>query len=102
MSNTATPSVLSAPPELTSTKIGIVVSDACSKTRIVAVEGYFVHPKYGKRIAQESRFHVHDEANVSKKGDRVEIVPCRPMSKTKRFRVVRVTQKSAVSDIVVA
>jgi len=99
MSTTTT--VVSAP-ELTSTKIGLVVSDACSKTRVVAVESYFVHPKYGKRIARESRFHVHDELNASKKGDRVEIVPCRPMSKTKRFRLVRITQKSAVSNIVVA
>lgn len=91
MSNTT----VIASPELTSTKIGFIVSDACNKTRVVAVEGYFVHPKYGKRIARESRFHVHDELNASKKGDRVEIAPCRPMSKTKRFRIVRVVQKAS-------
>lgn len=90
-------------PELTSTKIGVVVSDARNKTRTVAIETYFVHPKYGKRIAREARFHVHDETNVSQKGDRVEIVPCRPLSKTKRFRLVRVIQKGAVQlDALVA
>lgn len=99
MSNTA---VIQAP-ELTSTKIGVVVSDARNKTRTVAVDTYFVHPKYGKRIAREARFHAHDELNSSKKGDRVEIVPCRPMSKTKRFRVVRIVQKGAVQvDAIVA
>lgn len=79
-----------ATPELTSTQIGVVVGDKRSKTRTVSVESYFVHPKYGKRIARERRFHVHDEANASKAGDRVEIAPCRPLSKTKRHRVVRV------------
>ena len=92
MTNTVT----NQAPELTSTKIGIVVSDARNKTRTVAVDSYFVHPKYGKRIAREARFHAHDETNESKKGDRVEIVPCRPMSKTKRFRIVRVVLKGAV------
>ncbi len=85
-------------PALISTKIGVVVSDARNKTRTVAVEAYFVHPKYGKRIAREVRFHIHDELNASQNGDRVEIVPCRPMSKTKRFRLVRVVQKGAVQN----
>jgi len=90
-------------PELSATKIGVVVSDARNKTRTVAIDTYFVHPKYGKRIAREARFHVHDEANASQKGDRVEIVPCRPMSKTKRFRLVRIVQKGAVQvDALVA
>ena len=90
-------------PELTSTKIGVVVSDARNKTRTVAIESYFIHPKYGKRIAREARFHAHDELNASKKGDRVEIVPCRPMSKTKRFRLVRIVQKGTLQvDALVA
>ncbi len=52
------------------------------------------HPKYGKYIRRRTVVVVHDEGNESQVGDRVEIIPCRPMSKTKRWKVVRVVEKS--------
>lgn len=77
-----------------STTIGIVTSDKRDKTRKVAVEYQEVHPKYGKRLRREQTFHVHDEENASGLGDRVEIARCRPLSKTKTFRLVRIVEKA--------
>ncbi len=77
-------------------KTGKVVSDKRDKTRKVEV-GYLTRvPKYGKYIKRKSVFHVHDEANTSKLGDIIEIVPCRPMSKTKSWRFVRIVEASPV------
>ncbi len=75
---------------LTGTKIGVVVSDARHKTRTVAVDYQQKHPKYGKYLHRSTKFHVHDEGNDAKMGDRVEIARCRPISKTKSWRLVRV------------
>ena len=71
-------------------KIGTVVSDKRDKTRKVQVDYQVKHPKYGKYIRQRTMFHVHDEANASKVGDQIEIAPCRPLSKTKSWRMVRI------------
>lgn len=81
---------------LTGTKIGIVVSDKRDKSRTVAVNYQARHGKYGKYLQRTTRFQVHDEKNESRKGDRVEITPCRPMSKTKSWRLVRVVEKAPV------
>ena len=75
---------------LTGTRVGVVVSDKQNKTRTVAVEFQVQHPKYGKYLHRKARFHVHDEQNQSRQGDRVEIASCRPLSKTKSWRLIRV------------
>jgi small subunit ribosomal protein S17 len=79
------------------TKIGVVVGDKRDKTRNVSVAYQVRLPKYGKYIKRQTRYYVHDEQNASKTGDVVEIVNCRPISKTKMWRLVRVV-KSAVTD----
>ena len=75
-------------------KVGVVESDKRDKTRKVVVSFSAKHPKYGKYIRQRTVLHVHDENNESRNGDRVEVEPCRPMSKTKRWRLVRVVEKA--------
>ncbi len=75
-------------------RIGVVVSDKRSKTRTVAVDFQNLHAKYGKYLRRTGKFHVHDENNESGLGDRVEIAPCRPLSKTKSWRMLRVIEKA--------
>jgi len=75
-------------------RIGVVVSDKRDKTRTVAVSYQAIHPKYGKYIARSAKFQVHDADNSSGEGDRVEIAPCRPLSKTKSWRMLRVVEKA--------
>ena len=73
---------------------GVVTSDKRDKTRTVAVDYSFRHPKYGKYVKRQARYHVHDEKNASKRGDRVRIAPCRPLSKTKAWRLLEVVEAS--------
>lgn len=75
------------------TKVGIVDSDKRAKTRRVVVSYLAKHPKYGKYIRQRTILHVHDEGNISKAGDVVEVAPCRPLSKTKNWRLVRIVEQ---------
>jgi len=75
-------------------EIGVVDRASTDKTRRVVIQFQTRHPKYGKYIARRSVIMVHDEKNVSGVGDRVEIKPCRPMSKTKRWTLVRVLEKA--------
>jgi small subunit ribosomal protein S17 len=82
--------------ELLGTKVGVVVSDKRDKTRTVAVEYQLKHPKYGKYLKRSAKYHVHDENNESKSGDRVEIANCRPVSKTKAWRLVKVVEVAPV------
>lgn len=77
------------------TFVGTVVSDKNDKTITVMIETYRRHPLYGKRIKNTKKFTVHDENNEAKAGDIVEIMETRPLSATKRFRLVRIV-KSAV------
>ena len=93
-STTTTAATLERP--LTGTKTGLVTSDKRSKTRTVVVAFQVRHPKYGKYMKRRSVFHVHDENNESRTGDRVEIANCRPVSKTKSWRLVRVVDKAVV------
>lgn len=74
-------------------KIGVVESDARDKSRKVVVRYVAKHPKYGKYIARRTVLHVHDETNEAKRGDVVEVVPCRPVSKTKTWKLHRVVEK---------
>ncbi len=80
---------------LRSTKTGVVTSDKRDKSRTVVVDFQVRHPKYNKFMKRRSRYHVHDEANSSKLGDRVEIVNCRPISKSKSWRLVKIVDKAA-------
>ncbi len=79
--------------------IGVVTGDKTSKTRRVEIPRLVKHPKYGKFIRRKTICHVHDEENQSRLGDTVEIKECRPMSKLKRWELVRVTAKSQLVDI---
>jgi small subunit ribosomal protein S17 len=69
-------------------RVGVVVSDKSDKTIVVKVERRFAHPLYGKGVARTKRYHVHDEKNEFKIGDTVRITETRPLSKTKRWRVL--------------
>ncbi len=71
-------------------RTGFVVSDKMNKTVVVAVERLFKHPLYKKTIKRLSRFKAHDEENTCKTGDRVEIIETKPISKDKRWRVVKI------------
>lgn len=67
---------------------GIVVSDKMDKTAVVFVTRYKKHPKYKKYIKRSKKYKVHDEKNEYKKGDKVIIQECRPISKDKHFKVI--------------
>ena len=76
------------------TEIGIVASDKMNKTRRVEVERLVPHPKYGKMMRRRTICHAHDEANETHKGDTVEIMETRPLSREKRWRVNRVVERA--------
>ena len=67
---------------------GIVVSDKMQNTAVVAVSSYIKHPKYKKYMKHTKKYHVHNEGNRAKEGDKVTIRACRPLSKTKSFEIV--------------
>lgn len=73
---------------------GRVVSDKMQKSIVVTIERLVKHPLYGKRIKRTSRYTAHDENNECKQGDLVEIMETRPLSKTKRWRVLRVIERA--------
>lgn len=75
---------------------GVVVSDAMDKTISVLVEEKIQHPVYKKRINRSKKYKAHDELNEAKLGDTVEIMETRPLSKTKRWRLVRVSQAAEI------
>ena len=79
---------------LTGMKVGVVTSDKRDKTRTVAVDYQKIHAKYGKRLQRQAKYQVHDEKNEAAEGDRVEIAQCRPLSKTKSWRLVRIIEKA--------
>ena len=85
-------------PEKSPRKVGVVESDARSKTRKVAINFSVKHPKYGKYLKKRTVLHVHDEKNESRNGDRVEIAECRPISKTKSWTLLRVIEKAVRDD----
>ena len=76
--------------------VGTVHSDRMEKTITVAVERRYKHPKYGKYIVKTRRFAVHDEENAARSGDKVEIAETRPLSRRKRWRLVRVVERAPV------
>lgn len=81
------------------TAVGIVTGDKTDKTRRVEIPRLVKHPKYGKFIRQKTICYVHDENNDSSQGDTVEIVECPPRSKSKRWELVRIVEKSREVDV---
>ena len=75
---------------------GVVIADNRDKTIKVAVEYMVKHPRYSKYLRKQITHHVHDEKNEAKMGDTVEIMECRPVSKTKNWRLVRVLKKAQI------
>ena len=75
-------------------RVGTVVSDKMNKTVVVAIEDNVKHPKYGKIIKRTLKVHAHDEERICGVGDRVEIMETRPLSKTKRWRIVEIIEKA--------
>ncbi len=77
------------------TEVGMVTSDKMDKTRRVELTTLVPHPKYGKLLKLRTICHAHDEANQTHVGDLVEIMETRPLSKTKRWRIVRIVRPGA-------
>jgi small subunit ribosomal protein S17 len=83
-----------ATPKVRRTLTGRVVSDKMQKTVTVVVERLVKHPIYGKVMTRSRKYHAHVDPNVAASGDLVEIEECRPISKSKAWRVTRVLEKS--------
>ena len=76
------------------TVVGVVASDKGDKTIKVVVNYQTKHPKYGKYLKRRTVLHAHDETNNAKEGDTVEIAECRPLSRTKHHRLVRIVERA--------
>jgi small subunit ribosomal protein S17 len=74
-------------------RVGIVVSNKMDKTITVAVEDFVRHSLYGKAVKRTARFHAHDAENVCSIGDKVRIMETRPLSRSKRWRLVEIVEK---------
>ena len=77
------------------TRTGVVVGDRADKTVTVRVERRLAHPLYGKQVTRTRKVHAHDEGNEYRVGDKVSIMETRPLSKTKRWRVVQLIERPA-------
>ena len=75
-------------------RVGTVLSDKMEKTVIVGVERKVAHPLYGKQVTRTKKYYAHDEDGQAKQGDVVRIVETRPLSKTKRWRLVEIVEKA--------
>jgi small subunit ribosomal protein S17 len=95
---TQTPTTGSDKRKLRNRVIGVVVSDKVNKTRKVVFEYLARHSKYNKYVKRQTVLHVHDEKNESRNGDHVEVMSCRPISKSKTWRLVRIVTKSTQID----
>jgi small subunit ribosomal protein S17 len=80
--------------------VGVVTSDKAAKTRRVEIPRLVKDPQYGKYLRRKTVCTVHDENNESHTGDTVEIVECRPMSRMKRWKLVRIVEKGRLIDLV--
>jgi small subunit ribosomal protein S17 len=85
--------------KITRTLQGKVVSSKMDKSIVVLVERKVRHPVYGKFIKRSSKIHAHDENNTCKEGDIVTIAECRPISRTKRWRLAEVVTKADTSEV---
>ena len=80
--------------ELRKVRVGMVVSDKMDKTVVVAIQDNVRHPKYGKIIKRTVKIHAHDEKNECGIGDKVAVMETRPLSATKRWRLVEIIEKA--------
>jgi small subunit ribosomal protein S17 len=94
MSEATTTEAAAKPAANKRTLVGRVISDKMTKTVTVLVERRVKHPLYGKFMTQTKKYHAHDEKGESHEGDVVEIEECRPLSKTKAWRVTRLLEKA--------
>jgi small subunit ribosomal protein S17 len=76
-------------------RVGEVLSNRMAKTIVVRVQRRFPHPRYKKVVTSYKKFYAHDEKSEAKVGDRVRIVESRPLSKTKRWRLVEIVERTA-------
>ena len=74
-------------------RVGKVVSNKMDKTIVVAIEDHVRHPKYNKIMKRTIKIHAHDEQNICSIGDKVSVMETRPLSKTKRWRLVEIIEK---------
>ena len=79
---------------LRKTRVGMVVSDKMDKTVTVLVERQMMHPIIGKVVRRTKKYHAHNEGNEAKAGDTVVIVECRPISKTKSWKVAKLVERA--------
>lgn len=75
-------------------RVGVVISDSRDKTVTVEVPNSSAHPRYDKIVRRSSKFHVHDESNDANVGDTVRIMETRPVSKTKRWRLIEIVERA--------
>ena len=87
------------PRNLRKERTGVVVSDAMNKTVVVQAERRIQHPVYGKFLRRSKKYYAHDEQNEAKKGDQVRIAETRPLSKTKRWRLVEIVARASGSEV---
>src|SRR5215467_4622295 len=83
-------------------RVGEVISNKMAKTIVVRVERRFPHPQFKKVVTSFSKFYAHDEKNEAKVGDRVRIQESKPLSKTKRWRLVEVVERNTEGEKVAA
>jgi small subunit ribosomal protein S17 len=76
------------------TRVGTVVSSKMDKTAIVAVERKVAHPFYGKQMKRTKKYYAQDEENAAREGDVVKIEETRPLSKTKRWRILEIVERA--------
>lgn len=79
---------------LRKTRVGLVISDKMDKTVVVAIEDNVKHPLYGKIVKRTLKLHAQDDKNECGVGDKVKLMETRPLSKTKRWRVVEIIEKA--------
>lgn len=74
--------------------VGVVVSDRMDKSIVVRIDRFKRHPRYRKVVRLSKKVHVHDERNEAHEGDTVRLIACRPMSKTKTWRLVEIVERA--------
>ena len=94
MSNAATENAVTEKTAAKRTLQGVVTSNAGDKSATIMIERKIKHPIYGKYIKRSTKIRLHDETNECNKGDTILIEECRPMSKTKSWKLVKVVEKS--------
>lgn len=94
-----TPTAKSERPKTRRAVVGRVTSDRMDKTITVRCDRMVQHPRFKKYVKRSTLYKAHDESNEAHVGDRVEIMECRPLSKTKRFRLLRIIERSALRGV---